>query len=78
MAFFSPRNTSVFLLPAFKSPAIPLPTTSDIFFVAPLVERATAVAAPVSTPVAMLWRRTALRTDFAILFEPFFDFFFIA
>jgi hypothetical protein len=66
------------LLPAFNRPAIPVPTASDIRFVAPVLESATAVAAPVSTPVAMLCRFTAFRTDFAMLLVAFLDFLLIA
>ena len=57
---------------------MPVPTACDIFLVAPLLERATAVAAPVNTPVARLWRFTAFRTDLPMLWEAFLDFFFIA
>jgi hypothetical protein len=66
------------LLPAFIRLATPVPTALDIRFVAPVLESATAVAAPVSTPVAILCRLTAFRTDFAILFVAFLDFLLIA
>lgn len=78
VAFFNPRKASLRLLPTLSKLATPLPTASDIFLVAPEVESATAVAAPVNTPVARLWRFTALRMDLPSPFVAFLFFFFIA
>ena len=77
VAFLMLRNISPRFPPAFSNPATPLPTASDIFLVAPVVESATAVAAPVSTPVAILWRFTALRIDLPRPFVALFVFFFM-
>ena len=74
--FFKLRMASFRLPPALSKLATPLPTASENLRVAPLVERATAVAAPVSTPVAMLCRFTVLRSDLPIAFVLFL--FFIA
>ena len=74
VAFLKLRTISFRLPPALSRLAMPLPTASDILRVAPVVESATAVAAPVRTPVAMLWRLTALRTDFVIRFVVLFFF----
>jgi hypothetical protein len=76
--FFRLRSISVRAPLAFNKPATPVPTASETFLVAPVVESATAVAAPVNTPVAMLWRLTAFRTDLPRLFVAFFDFLLMA
>jgi len=74
--FFRSRTISFLLPPAFSRLATPLPTNSETLRVAPLPESAIAVAAPVTTPVAIPCFFTALRTDFPIDFVLFF--FFIA
>jgi hypothetical protein len=77
VAFRIPRSSLAALAARLEQSATPLPTASDIFLVAPVVESATAVARPVRTPVAMLWRFTALRIDLPRPFVAFFVFFFM-
>jgi hypothetical protein len=57
--------------------ASPVPAASLIIFGKPLAESATAVATPVTNPVAMLCLFTAFRTDLRIALVVFLDIFMI-